>query len=103
MGLIVWGQIMARTMAIPSTVILLTESAPAKSVLGTVHGAGNMLASLARAVGPAIGGAVYAAGVEDGVIGAVWWFYLVVVAIAAAAWCFGVQRKKDGDGARDLN
>ncbi len=39
---------MARTMAIPSTVILLTEAAPAKNVLGTVHGAGNMLAALAR-------------------------------------------------------
>ncbi|KAK3682084.1 major facilitator superfamily domain-containing protein [Podospora appendiculata] len=91
LGIIVGGQIMARTMAIPSTVILLTEAAPTKSVLGTVHGAGNMLASLARAVGPAVGGAVYAAGVREGVVGAVWWFYLVVVALAAAGWCFGVQ------------
>lgn len=91
---IVWGQIMARTMAIPSTVILLTEAAPAKNVLGTVHGAGNMLASLARAVGPAVGGAVYAAGVTDGVVGAVWWFYLVAVALMAAAWCWGVQSGK---------
>ncbi len=90
LAFIVWGQIMARTMAIPSTVILLTEAAPSKGVLGTVHGAGNMLASLARAVGPAVGGAVYAAGVREGVVGAVWWFYLVVVAIGAAAWCFCV-------------
>lgn len=93
LGVIVWGQIMARTMAIPSTVILLTEAAPAKNVLGTVHGAGNMLASLARAVGPAVGGAVYAAGVTEGVVGAVWWFYLVAVTIIAAAWCWGVQGK----------
>ncbi|KUI59071.1 hypothetical protein VP1G_06335 [Cytospora mali] len=56
LAVVVWGQITARTMAIPSTVILLTEAAPARSVLGTVHGAGNMLASLARAVGPAVGG-----------------------------------------------
>ncbi|KAK3316643.1 major facilitator superfamily domain-containing protein [Apodospora peruviana] len=95
LGIIVWGQIMARTMAIPSTVILLTESAPTKSVLGTVHGAGNMLASLARAVGPAVGGAVYAAGVREGVVGAVWWFYLVVVAVVAAGWCFGVQGRAE--------
>ncbi|KAK3349477.1 major facilitator superfamily domain-containing protein [Lasiosphaeria hispida] len=91
LGVIVWGQIMARTMAIPSTVILLTESAPTKAVLGTVHGAGNMLASLARAVGPAVGGAVYAAGMREGVVGAVWWFYLVVVAIVAAGWCLCAQ------------
>ncbi|KAB5566156.1 major facilitator superfamily domain-containing protein [Coniochaeta sp. 2T2.1] len=97
LGAIVWGQIMARTMAIPSTVILVTEAAPAKNVLGTVHGAGNMLASLARAVGPAVGGAVYAAGVTEGVVGAVWWFYLVAVAIMAAAWCWGVQSRVEVD------
>lgn len=92
---VVWGQIMARTMAIPSTVILLTEAAPAKSVLGTVHGAGNMLASLARAVGPALGGWVYGWGVREGMVGAVWWFYLVVAALTALGWCFGVQEEAD--------
>lgn len=97
LGVIVWGQIMARTMAIPSTVILLTEAAPAKNVLGTVHGAGNMVASLSRAVGPAVGGAVYAAGVTEGVVGAVWWFYLVAVTIIAAAWCWGVQDKRSNE------
>jgi hypothetical protein len=97
LGVIVWGQIMARTMAIPSTVILLTEAAPARNVLGTVHGAGNMVASLARAVGPAVGGAVYAAGVTEGVVGAVWWFYLVAVTIIAAAWCWGVQDKRSNE------
>ncbi|ROV89454.1 hypothetical protein VMCG_10199 [Cytospora schulzeri] len=94
---VVWGQIMARTMAIPSTVILLTEAAPSKSVLGTVHGAGNMLASLARAVGPAVGGWVYACGVREGIVGAVWWFYLVVAALTALGWCFGVQTEKRSD------
>ncbi|KAM7186635.1 MFS general substrate transporter [Rhypophila sp. PSN 637] len=95
LAIIICGQIMARTMAIPSTVILLTEAAPAKNVLGTVHGAGNMLACLARAVGPAVGGAVYSVGVKEGVIGAVWWFYLVVVAVVAAGWCFGVQGRAE--------
>jgi MFS family permease len=97
LGTVVWGQIMARTMAIPSTVILVTEAAPAKNVLGTVHGAGNMLASLARAIGPAVGGAVYAAGVTEGVVGAVWWFYLVAVALMAVAWCWGVQSRRSVD------
>ena len=88
------GQIAARTMAIPSTVILLTEAAPDRSVLGTVHGAGNMLASLARAVGPAVGGAVFAWGVESGMIGAVWWVYLVSVALVALVWGFALQREE---------
>lgn len=92
LGLVICGQISARTMAIPSTVILLTEAAPAKNVLGTVHGAGNMLASLARAVGPAVGGVVFAWGVENGVVGAVWWMYLVVVALVALVWTFALQR-----------
>ncbi|KAI1177068.1 major facilitator superfamily domain-containing protein [Nemania sp. FL0916] len=88
LGAVVCAQIMARTMAIPSTVILLTEAAPAKTVLGTVHGAGNMLASLARAVGPAVGGYVFALGVEEGIIGLVWWLYLVGVALCALAWSY---------------
>ncbi|KAI1858836.1 uncharacterized protein JN550_012398 [Neoarthrinium moseri] len=88
LGLVVCAQIMARTMAIPSTVILLTESAPQKTCLGTIHGAGNMLASLARAVGPALGGWVFAMGVHEGVVGMVWWFYLVTTALVALAWSF---------------
>lgn len=93
LALTICAQICARTMAIPSTVILLTEAAPDRSVLGTVHGAGNMLASLARAVGPAVGGAVFAWGVERDVIGAVWWLYLVVVALVALVWGLVLQRE----------
>ncbi|KAI1486907.1 MFS general substrate transporter [Biscogniauxia mediterranea] len=92
---VVCAQIAARTMAIPSTVILLTEAAaPGRAVLGTVHGAGNTLASLARAVGPAVGGYVFALGVDAGVVGLVWWFYLVVVALCALAWSYIME----GDG-----
>ncbi|KAI4865690.1 MFS general substrate transporter [Hypoxylon rubiginosum] len=91
LGLVVCAQIAARTMAIPSTVILLTEAAPARTVLGTVHGAGNMLASLARAVGPALGGYVFALGVEEGVVGLVWWLYLVAIALCALAWSYVME------------
>lgn len=88
-------QILARTVAIPSTVILLTEAAPEKKVLGTVHGAGNMMASAARAVGPMLGGAVFAAGVRIGIIGLVWWTYLMAVAVLAAGWAWGMQKGED--------
>jgi len=85
MALVVASQIVARTLAIPSTVILLTNAVEHKSVLGTVHGAGNMLSSLARAVGPAVGGLTYSWGVEHGAVGAVWWLWLLVVALIALA------------------
>ncbi|OTA56688.1 MFS general substrate transporter [Hypoxylon sp. EC38] len=94
LGLVICAQIMARTMAIPSTVILLTEAAPSKTVLGTIHGAGNMLASLARATGPALGGYVFALGVEEGAIGLVWWLYLVAIALCALAWSYLMERDK---------
>lgn len=94
-ALVVWSQIMARTLAIPSTVILLTESVEQKSVLGTVHGAGNMLASLARAVGPAVGGSVFAWGLKHGVVGAAWWTWLMVVAVVALAASYLMKGKED--------
>ncbi|KAI0199742.1 MFS general substrate transporter [Astrocystis sublimbata] len=95
LGAVVCAQIMARTMAIPSTVILLTEAAPSKTVLGTVHGAGNMLASLARAAGPSVGGYVFAIGVEEGVVGLVWWLYLVGVSVCALAWSYSTDRRRN--------
>jgi len=82
-GLIAWSQIMARTLAIPSTVILLTNSAPTKPVLGRIHGIGNMLASLSRAIGPTIGGWVFAWGIQRNIVGAVWWFYLFLISAVA--------------------
>jgi MFS family permease len=91
-ALVTWGQIMARTLAIPSTVILVTHSAPAKGALGRIHGAGNMAASAARAVGPSLGGWVFAKGIEHDMVGMVWWFYLLVVAATALAWSFTMRR-----------
>jgi Na+/melibiose symporter-like transporter len=94
-AIVAWSQIMARTLAIPSTVILLTDSAPMKSSLSTVHGAGNMLSSLARAIGPAVGGWVFAWGMNRDVIGAVWWFYLTVIAIGALIWSYTMKKNED--------
>ena len=94
-AIVTWGQIMARTLAIPSTVILVTHSAPVKSALGRIHGAGNMAASFARAVGPALGGWVFARGIEHEMAGMVWWSYLFVVAVMALAWSFTMRRTSE--------
>ena len=88
---ILFLQVTARTFAIPSSVILLTNSAPTPLALGAVHGVGNMLSSLCRAIGPALGGVVLAWGMSQGVVGIVWWFYLTLVGLAGLAWSWTLK------------
>jgi MFS family permease len=92
---ILFLQVGARTFAIPSSVILLTNSAPTPRALSTIHGAGNMLSSLSRAVGPALGGVVFAWGVERETIGVMWWGYLTVIAVLGLGWSWSL---KEGEG-----
>lgn len=91
LGVIVGGQTLATTMAAPSAEALLAESASSDEVRERVREIGNMVTRLASVVGPVVGGVMYAKGVREGVIGAAWWFYLVVVAVVAAGWCVGFQ------------
>ncbi|KAI9775389.1 MAG: hypothetical protein M1839_001244 [Geoglossum umbratile] len=93
-SVVLFLQVMSRTFAIPSSVILLTNVAPSPSTLGTIHGAGNMLASLSRAAGPAAGGWVFGWGMEKGVVGVVWWAYLALIAGFAAFWSWQLQEGK---------
>ncbi|KAF1950605.1 MFS general substrate transporter [Byssothecium circinans] len=94
---ILFAQVMARTMAIPSSVILLTEAAPQRNVLGTVHGAGNTLSALASATGPVIGGLLLARGIDSGSVGIVWWCWLLVVALGSLAWSFMLDSRDEND------
>jgi hypothetical protein len=88
MAAVLITQILARTMAIPSSVLLLTDAAPHRRVLGTVHGAGNTLSSLASAVGPAIGGLLLAKGIDMGVAGLVWWAWMCAISVITFGWSF---------------
>ncbi|EKD13340.1 uncharacterized protein L3040_002799 [Drepanopeziza brunnea f. sp. 'multigermtubi'] len=88
---ILFLQVTARTFGIPSSVILLTNSAPSPLALGAVHGVGNMLSSLSRALGPALGGVIFGWGMEQGVVGVVWWSYLLVISAAGLAWSWMLQ------------
>ncbi|KAJ4299071.1 hypothetical protein N0V90_004315 [Kalmusia sp. IMI 367209] len=92
MAAILFLQVMARTMAMPSSVILLTEAAPRRSVLGTVHGAGSTLSSLSSATGPVIGGMILARGIDVGIVGLVWWCWLLLISLAALAWSFVLDK-----------
>lgn len=91
LGVVIGGQTLAMTMAGPSAEVLLAQSAPSDEVRERVKEVRQLVTSFASVVGPVVGGVVYAKGLRDGVIGTAWWFYLVVVAVVAAAWCVGAQ------------
>lgn len=104
MAVVLFSQVFARTMAFPSSVVLLTDASPHKSCLGTVHGAGNTASALASAVGPVVGGLFLARGIDKGVVGTVWWFWLSVVAVLSLGWAFWLERSEDDEkeeGAED--
>lgn len=88
MAVVLISQVFARTMAFPSSVVLLTNASPRKSSLGTVHGAGNTASAFASTVGPVIGGLFLARGIEKGVVGTVWWFWLTIIAVLSLIWSF---------------
>ncbi|KAI9834397.1 MAG: hypothetical protein M1819_003008 [Sarea resinae] len=70
---VVLVQVLGRTFALPSNIILLNNCAPHPSVLGTVHGVGQSASSGARMLGPLIGGWLFGVGLDRGVVGGVWW------------------------------
>lgn len=71
------------TMAYPSNAILLANSAPSKEVLGTINGIAASTASLCRALGPTVSGALYALGLQTGYCGLAWWFTGFITIIGA--------------------
>jgi MFS family permease len=91
MAAVLLTQVMARTMAIPSSILLLTNATPHRSRLGTIHGAGNTLSAFASACGPAIGGVILAKGIDMGVVGLVWWAWLFATSIASLVWSLALK------------
>ncbi|KAK3994666.1 major facilitator superfamily domain-containing protein [Cladorrhinum sp. PSN332] len=65
--------VIGRTFALPAQTILVNNCSPHPSVLGTVHGIGQSVSSLARTIGPVTGGFFYGLGLARGVVGAVFW------------------------------
>lgn len=87
-------QVMARTFALPAAAILVNNSCPHPSVLGTIHGIAQSVSSATRTVGPVLFGYVYGLGLGDGVVGTAWWGMAGVAVFGAIAgrWV------KEGDG-----
>lgn len=71
------------TLAYPSNMILLTNSALSNKTLGTINGVAASTASLCRAFGPTISGALYTLGRNSGYSGLPWWSTAILAIFGA--------------------
>ena len=91
--------------AFPCTTILLTNSATALRILGTLNGIAVSLSALGRAAGPAIGGWTFTMGVNVG-YGILPWWTLAAFAILAALpvwWLVEMEGFKSAAGSDDVD
>jgi hypothetical protein len=94
-------RITAQVLAYPANAILLTNSAPSLLTLGVINGVAASTASLSRAVGPTVAGAVHAWGLGLGSTGAAWWVSGIVCLAGAveSLWMEEGQGRMDDDAA----
>lgn len=85
-------QVGARTFAMPGTILLINNSAPHPSMLGTVHGLGASTSSAFRTIGPIVTGYWYGVGLRNDMVGYAWW-WLSAVSLLGCATSFWA---KDG-------
>lgn len=71
--MVLFFQVVARTMTLPASIILLNNCSPHPSVLGTIHGLGQSVSACFRTVGPMVAGWWYGRGLDIGMVGASWW------------------------------
>lgn len=76
-------QVLARTFALPSAVILVNNSCPHPSILGTMHGVAQSVNSGSRTLGPVLTGWGFGVGLGWEVVGSVWW---ALAGVAAVGW-----------------
>ena len=78
-------QVAARTFALPATIILINNSSPHPSVLGTIHGIGQATSATFRTLGPMLAGYWFGVWIERGVAGMAWWITAMVASIGCVA------------------
>lgn len=82
---VVFLQVAARTFALPGTIILINNSSPHPSVLGTIHGVGQATSATFRTVGPMLAGYWYGVWTKRGVVGMAWWIVASIATIGCVA------------------
>lgn len=90
-------EVLARTLALPGSIILINNSCPHSSVLGTIHGVGQSVASAAKTIGPVLGGWGLGLGLQHNLVGGVWWA-LAIVALLGWGVAFFIT---EGGAGRD--
>lgn len=91
-------QVLSRTFALPSTVILVNNSSPSPRALGTIHGFAQSVSSGARTAGPVVGGWLLGWGLKANCVGAVWW---TIAGVAGLNWLLlWTVYEGDGSGGR---
>ncbi|KAK4994789.1 hypothetical protein LTR66_005250 [Elasticomyces elasticus] len=94
--LLVW-KVTGQALSYPSSAIMLANSAPSKSVLGTLNGVAASSASLCRAFGPTISGLIHTAGLSLGCSGLAWWASSLVAALGAVlSLCMVEEKRRPG-------
>ncbi|OCK74211.1 MFS general substrate transporter [Lepidopterella palustris CBS 459.81] len=93
-SLVLIFQVVARTFALPASIILLNNSSPHPSVLATIHGIGQSVSSTFRTVGPIASGYWYGIGLQKGTVGLAWW----IVAAISAMGCVASFWVRNGSG-----
>ena len=97
--LILTLQVLSRTFALPSAVILVNNSSPSSASLGTIHGFAQSVSSGARTAGPVVGGWVLGWGLKNNCVGAIWWGMAVVAGCNwALLWTIFEGDGKGGKG-----
>ncbi|KAI9692256.1 MAG: hypothetical protein M1822_006486 [Bathelium mastoideum] len=91
---VVFLQVAARTFALPASIILLNNSSPHPSVLGTIHGLGQGVSATFRTLGPVAAGWWFGIGIEKGSVGFAW----CVVSVISVAGCVVSWWVRNGTG-----
>ncbi|RKF53546.1 putative membrane protein [Erysiphe neolycopersici] len=91
----------------PCSLILLTNSAKNLTILGTLNGLAVCLASVGRAIGPAICGPTFTWGIKNDYIIAPWWLLSVLAILGAVPIWWIVEEKafknSDADETRRIS
>ena len=91
---VVFLQVAARTFALPASIILLNNSSPHPSVLGTIHGLGQGVSATFRTLGPMAAGWWFGIGLEKGSVGFAW----TIVSVISVAGCVVSWWVRNGNG-----
>ncbi|KAF2235941.1 MFS general substrate transporter [Viridothelium virens] len=91
-------EVLARTLALPGSIILINESVPMARVKGLVHGVGQSVASAGKTVGPVLGGWGLSMGLQHNAVGAVWWA-LGGVTLFGWVCAWAIREKKEDENA----